>query len=160
MGGNGQRGFQLGSFLTFARCFGLGGGFAPHPLAQQLDEAGDTHADPDGKGVERTGVGVVALTRLAGRLVQVEHDGDTRHEEQEEHDPELLDALLSAVGLPQQADDAKQQRQTVEHVVPLVFLQVGGDQRLVAYEQVVDEVDARDPVAVLYLAEALDVATA
>ena len=79
--GNGQRGFQLGSFLTFARCFGLGGGFAPHPLAQQLDEAGDTHADPDGKGVERTGVSVVAFTRLAGRLVQVEHDGDTRHEE-------------------------------------------------------------------------------
>ena len=55
----------------------------------------DAHAYPDGVGIERAGVGVVALTRLAGRLVQVENNSDACHEEQEEHYPELLDALLT-----------------------------------------------------------------
>ena len=131
------------------------------PLARQgVRQSRHAHADPDGEGVERAGVGIVAFTRLHRRLVEVEHDGDARHEEQEEYHPELLDALLSAVGLPKQADEAQQQGQAVEDVAPLVLLQLRGQVGLVAYQPVVYEGDARDPVAMLYLAVALDVVLA
>ena len=65
-----------------------------------MNQSCHTHTNPDGEGVERTGVGVVAFARLARSLVQVEHDGNTGHEEEEEDHPELLDAFLSTVGLP------------------------------------------------------------
>ena len=79
-------------------------------MLQQADNACHTHTNPDGKSVERTSIRIVTLTRLTRRLVQVEHDGYTGHEEEKEHHPELLDTFLTAVGLPQQADDAEQQR--------------------------------------------------
>ena len=130
----------------------------PHHEAPQ---SGNTHADPNAERIERTGVGIVSLTRLVGGLVQVEHDGDTRHEEQEEYHPELLDAATAAVGLPQQSDDTHEQRQHVEHVVSLVALaQVIGQQALVAQAGIVDERDARNPVAVGDFAHALEVVLA
>ena len=125
-----------------------------------LDEVVDgSHAEatPDGVGVEGTGIGIVALTRLHRRLVQIDHDGKSRHEEEEEHHPELLDAALSAIGLPEQSNDTEQQRQTVEHVVALIFLKFIGEQALVAQSCIIDEGDTRDPVAVLQFAIALDV---
>ena len=123
----------------------------------ELRQSGHAHADPDGKGIERACIGIVAFAGLHGRLVQVEHDGDAGHEEQEEHYPELLDAPASPVGLPDEADDAKQQWQAVEHVVALVFLELGGQVFLVADEPVVYEGDARYPVAVFNLPVSLDV---
>ena len=70
-------------------------GFLLQLGGQQVANGSHTHTTPDGEGIERTGVCIVTLTGLDGRLVQIEHDGQAGHEEQEEHDPELLDALLS-----------------------------------------------------------------
>ena len=86
-------------------------------------------------------------------LVEVEHDGDTCHEEQEEHHPELLNAALAGKCLPQQADDAEQQRQAVERVVSLVFLAIfSRKQLLVAKAGVVQEVETGNPVATGHIA--------
>ena len=45
-------------------------------------DGSDAQSDPNAEGIERSGVGVVALTRLVGRLVQIKHDGDAGHEEE------------------------------------------------------------------------------
>ena len=95
-------------------------------IVDQRRQTGHTHADPDGEGIERTGESVVALTRLQRRLIQIEHDGYTCHEKEEENHPELLDAALGAESLPCEADDAHEQREHEEHVVSLVVLAVIG----------------------------------
>ena len=59
-----------------------------------FDESGDAQADPNGKRVERTGIGVVTFARFARGLVQIEDNSQTGHEEEEEDNPELLDAFL------------------------------------------------------------------
>ena len=93
-------------------------------LLQQVSNAGHTHTNPDGKGVERGGIGIVALTGLHGCLVQVEHDGKARHEEEHEHYPELACTTLAASGLPEEADEAEQQGQAIEDVAALVVAQL------------------------------------
>ena len=128
-----------------------------HVSAQEVDDARYTHADPDGEGVEGACVSVVTFAGLSRCLVEVEHDGYTGHEEQEEYHPELLDAFLSAPCLPEESDDSQQKREAVEDVVSLVVLQFLWQKALVAVHEVVDERDAGDPVAVLYFAAALDV---
>ena len=79
------------------------------PKRRSLDESGDAQADPNGKRVERTGIGVVTFARFARGLVQIEDNGQTGHEEEKENNPELLDAFLSAVGLPEHAEESEQQ---------------------------------------------------
>ena len=119
-----------------------------HDLAQYVPQCGHSHADPDGEGVEASGECVVTLARLHRRLVQIEHYGDTGHEEQEEHHPELLDAPAVGKCLPQQAYQTQQQWKHVVDVVSLVVLaQVVGKQVLVAETVVVPCGDSRDPVA-------------
>ena len=86
-----------------------------------------------------------------GGLVEVEHDGDTCHEEQEEYYPELLDTTLVAVSLPEESDQSENQRQTVEYIVPFVVLEILRKQFLVTYKYVIYERDTGDPVAVFYL---------
>ena len=126
--------------------------------ADEVDDGSHTHAAPDGERIERAGIGIVALTRLQGCLVQVDHDGQTRHKEQEEHHPELLDAFLSACHrLPEQSEQSEQQRQAVEHVVALVLLQVVGQVVLIAQSGVVYEGNATNPVAMLSFAVTLNV---
>ena len=61
---------------------------------QLLNYGCHAHTAPYCEGVERTGVGVVALTGLHRGLVEVDHDGESGHEEQEEHHPELADAFV------------------------------------------------------------------
>ena len=130
----------------------------PHHEAPQ---SGNAHTHPDAVGIERTRIGVVTLTGLARRLVQVEHDSDTGHEEQEEDHPELLDATTATVGLPQQADDTHDERQHVEHIVALVALaQVVGQQALVTQARIVDKGVTRDPVAMGDFAHTLQVVLA
>ena len=90
---------------------------------QSIGNRCHTETNPDGKGIERTSIGVVALTRLLGRLVEVEHDGQPRHEEEEEHDPELLHTTLPAIGLPEEAEQSEEEGEHVEDIVPLVVLQ-------------------------------------
>ena len=120
-------------------------------------ECCNAQAAPNGKSIERTGIGIVAFARLHRRLVQIDDNGKAGHEEQEEHHPELSDATLAFERLPKQSDDAEQQRQAIEHVVSLVVFQLIGHFALVAQPQVVDEGNARNPVAMLQFAVALNV---
>ena len=124
----------------------------------QIEDSGDTHTHPDSECVERTGKSVVAFARLAWSLVEVEHDSDTCHEEQEENHPELLNSALVLVSLPEQTGDTEQKREHEEHIVPLVtFAEVAWQQRLVAESRVVDKRDTRNPVAVSDFAGTLDI---
>ena len=142
-------------------------------LFQQVEDSQYAQATPDGKGIERAGIGVVALTRLHRHLIQINHDGKTCHEEEEEHHPELLDtdrqqllcllsvlhhlALAGVPCLPEETDETQYQRHAVEHVVSLILLQVIRQLALVAQHGVVDKRNARNPVAMLWLAVALNV---
>ena len=58
----------------------------------QVEECCNTHTTPNGEGIERTGIGIVTLTRLHGGLIQIDDNGKTGHKEQEEDYPELADA--------------------------------------------------------------------
>ena len=69
----------------------------------------------------------------------------------------MLDALFSAESLPEEAQQAEDERQAIEHVVPLVVFQHIGQGVLVAEPGIVDERDTRQPVAVLQLATPLQV---
>ena len=129
-------------------------------MLQQTDNACHAHTNPDGESIERTCICVVAFARLARCLVQVEHNRYTGHEEEEEHYPELLDTLLSAIGLPQQTDNSEQQRQAVEYVMTLVLFQLFRQQVLIAYKPSVDKLDTGNPVAVFYFSATLQVVLA
>jgi len=126
-------------------------------LFQPTGHTSHTHTHPDGKGIERTGIRIVAFTRLHRSLVQVEHDGKTGHEEKEEYHPELLDAFFTLISLPEQTDEAKYQRQAEEHVVSLVVLQVAWQEFLIAYQEIVNERDTGNPVAMFDFSITLDV---
>ncbi len=122
----------------------------------QTPQAYHSHSHPDREGIERTGKGIVAFAGLSGSLIEIKHDGDTCHEEEEEHHPELLDASLRHESLPAYADDAEQQREHIENVVTLVFAAlVGRKQTLVAETRIVDKGYSRYPVAAVHLAVAL-----
>ena len=129
-------------------------------MLQQADNACHAHTNPDGESIERTCICVVAFARLARCLVQVEHNRYTGHEEEEEHYPELLDTLLSAIGLPQQTDNSEQQRQAVEYVMTLVLFQLFRQQVLIAYQHIVDKLDTGNPVAVFDFSATLQVVLA
>ena len=91
-------------------------------------------------------------------LVDVDNDGQSRHQKQEKDNPKLLNASLSATKtLPQESDETEQKRQSVIHVVPFVLLQYVGQQRLIAQTQVVEQWDARYPVAVFKFSLSLNV---
>ena len=75
------------------------------PLLKQVNQCRHTDAAPDGKGVERSGISIVTLAGLHGSLVEINNDGQSRHEKQKEHHPELSDTSLSAEGLPKQSDE-------------------------------------------------------
>mgnify|MGYP003209928807 FL=1 len=82
---------------------------------------------------------------MSRRLVEVDDDGQSRHEEQEEDRPELLDTSLATEGLPEEAQKTKQQRHTVEDIVALIFLERVGHEILVAQAEdvVVEPIEAR-----------------
>ena len=61
------------------------------------------------------------------------------------------------VGLPEESDQAEQQRQAVEYVVSFVVFEILRKQFLIAHQQVVDKRDSGDPVAVFYFSAALDI---
>ena len=88
-------------------------------------------------------------------LIQIEHDGKTCHEEEEEYHPELFHALVAAESLPEKAEQTEEERQHIEHVVSLILLQFVGQLFLVAIYGIVDEGDTSEPVAVFLLTIAL-----
>ena len=106
--------------------YGQGEGLPLQFPGEQIRDGHHAESAPDGEGVERACVRVVALTGLHWRLVEIENDGQSCHEEKEEDHPELLYASLAVVGLPEEAYQAQQQGQTIENVVPFVVFQVIG----------------------------------
>ena len=125
--------------------------------AKTFDDSGYTQTNPNGKRIERTSISIVAFTRFARCLVQIEHDGKTCHEEEEEDNPKLLDTFLSAVGLPEKTSQTKQQGQAIEHIVSLVCFQIIGKQRLITVECIVDEGNTRNPLSVFQFSITLNV---
>ena len=108
-------------------------------------------ADPDAECVERAGVGVIPFPDLVRRLVEVEHNGDSRHEEQQEGQPA---APLVSLELEEDAHHSEKKRKEIIMVLSLVF---GKDSRsiaLVAEADVVNELDSAFPVAVEYFSRA------
>ena len=121
------------------------------------------HAEsyPGGVGIERTDKRVVAFAALSRGLVEIQHDGYSCHEPQQENHPSLAFAFAPAARLPSQAYQSEQQRNAVVEVVTLV---VGAEfcrqQPLVAEPQIVDNGHSRQPVALGHLAVAVDVVLA
>ena len=64
------------------------------------------------------------------------------------------------VGLPEKPDQSEQQRQAVEYIVSFVILEVLRQEFLIAYEQVIDERNTGNPVAVFYFSATLNVVLA
>ena len=132
------------------------GGHQVLALGEPLDPVGDgqyAKANPDGEGVERSGIGIVAFTRLVRSLVQIYNDGDASQDKQKEDDPARLQVLAQQ---PEQATKSQDEGQEIICRASWV-LQSIRDILLVAETGAVDEVDAADPVAVLQLALALNV---
>ena len=94
---------------------------------------------PYGKGIEGACIGIVALTRLERCLVEIEHDGQSSHEEQQHDNEQLLPALMSipaytptrSAPLPQHTQQAKQQRHSIKDIMPFVLCQIGWQLRCV-----------------------------
>ena len=125
--------------------------------AKTFDDSGYTQTNPNGERIERTSISIVAFTRFARCLVEVKHNGKTCHKEEEEDHPKLLDTFLSAVGLPEEARQTKQQGQAEEDVMSLVVFQIIGQKRLISVECIVDEGDTGDPLSMFHFAIALNV---
>ena len=71
---------------------------------------------PDGKDIERAGIGVITLTHLQRRLIKVHHDGDARKQEQQERYPAVLSVLSDLI---EQSNESQQKRQ--EEIVVLAL---------------------------------------
>ena len=108
-------------------------------------------ADPDAECVERAGVGVIPFPDLVRRLVEVEHNGDSRHEEQQEGQPA---APLVPLELEEDAHNSEKERKEVIMVLSLVFGKDSRSVALVSETDAVDELDAAFPVAVEYFSRA------
>ena len=70
-------------------------------------------SDPDGKGIERTRVSVVAFPWLVWVLVEVQDDGNTRHEEEQCHNKHIF---LVGIQVVEQAGKSQQQGQEIESI--------------------------------------------
>ena len=131
--------------------------FATQIFLNPVINGSNAQSAPNSKRIEGTSVSIVTLTRLSRCLVEVEHDGQPRHEEEEEHHPELLNALLSFESLPEETEQTEDERHAVEHIVPLVLSQIRRKFALVTQHGVVDERETGNPVAMFEFTVTLDV---
>ncbi len=122
-----------------------GGRIAAGQSGEKFADGQYAQTDPNRKGVERTGINVVAFARLAGRSVEVKHQRDTRHNEENHHDGEVA---LVAVQLVKQTDQSQEKRQKIIGITALVFGDFVRKVVLRASEMAVDPFDTREPVAV------------
>ena len=125
-------------------------------LADQVDEGNHAETNPDGEGVERAGITVVALAGLLWGLVEVDDDGQAGHEEEQEDDPTLLQVVLEQ---PEEANQTEDEGQEIIGRAARI-MQAGRDVVLVAEAGIVDGTDATEPVAVGQFALAFDVVLA
>ena len=124
---------------------------------QSLCQGRDTKPDPDTEGIERTCIRIVSFTRLVGCLVQIEHNGQACHKEQEECNPETLDTLLSGISLEQQAQNTQQQGQHIIDVMSFIIDNIVRHILLRADQYLVDKRNTGDPVTVQHFAISLDI---
>ena len=106
-------------------------------------DSSHTEAHPDSEGVERSHISVVTLTRLTRILVEVKHDGDTRHEEEHKGHPEALHTTTPATDLEEEADEPEDQRECVVDIVPLIGRHVLGVRIAIPVEEAIDEGNTR-----------------
>ena len=118
-----------------------------------IPQTDNSHTYPYSIGIERTRKCVITLSRLTGWLVKIEHNRDSGHEKQEEHNPELLYASLTCECLPQKTDKTQYKRKHVIDIVSGVILsEIIGKKRLVSETCIVDYWDSGNPVAGIKLA--------
>ena len=122
--------------------------------ARRLKQGHDAKANPHGKGVERPDVRVIPLTWLQRRLVQIDHDRNACHQEEQPHHG---GSFRITERLERQSDQAQNQRQVEEPVPAAVVHHLLGERVPVAQAFGVDEVDPAQPVAVHEVAVTLDV---
>jgi len=86
---------------------------------------------------------------LERSLVEVNHNSQTRHKEEEECDPEALYALFTGEGLIKQSDQSQQKWQQIIGITTLVVGHFIGQIRLITHQHVVNKANAGDPVTVV-----------
>src|SRR5581483_3022848 len=122
---------------------------------QKFLDPDDTDADPDGKGIAGPGEGIVTFAWLIAGLVQINDDGETGKEEQEEGYHEVA---FVAVGLHKETDESQDHGQQEHPVIGLIVLMDGiRHTALIAEEDVVDKRNAGDGIAVTRVAKALEI---
>jgi len=123
--------------------------------AQPAHEHGGPEGDEDAEGVEAEDVGIVALARFVGGVVEVEGEDDTAHEEEGEDGPEG-----AAVGEEEVESEQAQQQGQEEVGVVGAGVEAGGRPGSGADQKAVDEGYAGDELAVWGRAVALAVVVA
>ena len=130
------------------RSFTLSGLLAISGLGEETSSKGSDRchpkANPDSEGIEGADISVVTLTGLPWVLVEVEHDGDPRHEEEHEGDPEALYPTLTLSDLEEETEQTEQKGQCVVDIMSLIgghILWVG---RAITVEEGIDEGDPCD----------------
>ena len=119
--------------------------FLRKEVAEHYADCRHAHANPECERIERAGKSVIALTGLSGCLIEIKHNSDAGHEEEEEHHPELLDAAhrmhtVVVKRLIEQANQPQYKGQHIEYVVSLVTLaELIREGRLVAQTGVVNK---------------------
>ena len=118
-------------------------------LFKLVAEPQDSKADPDSEGVEGSRIGVVPLSWLIRRLVEVKHYCYSRKEEKQER---YQSVSLVVTKLVQKTYYSQYQRQKVEMVLGSAADDVCRAFRLVAKAGLVYEADAALPVALVDVA--------
>ena len=126
-------------------------------LGEQLVQGHHSESDPNREDVKGSDKGVVALARLKRLVVGVHHNGQAGEQEQQRDDPRIA---LVALGLKPQPQQSQQQRQGVVVVAAPLLRHRIRQIRLRPKAHLVNEVDARHPVAVDQLVAVLVVVLA
>ncbi|OQC02535.1 MAG: hypothetical protein BWX77_01160 [Bacteroidetes bacterium ADurb.Bin090] len=121
-------------------------------FAQNGNQSRHTHAYPYTKGIERTGVGIIPLARLQGRLIQIQHYGQPGHQKEKQGNPESLHALFPGIGLIQKPQNSQKQGQHIITVATLVISQFRRKIALITHQVFIDEIKTGNPVPVVGLA--------
>ena len=114
-------------------------------LGEQLIQRNYSEAHPYGKNIKRAHKGVVALARLKGLVVGIDYNGKPGKQKEQGNDPGIA---LVALGLKPQTQQTKNKGKGVVVVAPLLPLHRVRQVGLGTQTHLVDEVNARHPVAI------------
>ena len=136
--------------------------FALQRAVDPINNRQHTQTDPDTEGIERSRVRVITLARLIRCLVEVNNDSQTRQEEQQERQREILPAyfftlFIALAALPNDTDETQDERQEIIHVMSLVLFEFGRQFGLIAEHGVINKRNTGDPVSFGNLAVRLQV---